>query len=234
MAIASRELRSAFGRPATFGVLALFVGLFSLLTLWFDDWLVAGSATLRQPLWWLWVCLLLVIPAVTMRTLVEEHKSGTWSIVGTLPLGPSEVVLGKWLGVMGFVAVALLLTLPWPIALAWLGDPEPGPLLGGYLGVVLPSGALCAVGLAASASTESAVVAFLVPFVAGAVPWLVGRALPLVPLELVWLVEPLSFDHHFDDLARGVLDLRSVAVFLALTAVPLRLAVHLLERRRLC
>jgi ABC-2 type transport system permease protein len=229
-----RELRSSFGRPATFGVLALFVGLFSLLTLWFDDWLLAGSATLRGPLWWLWACLLLVIPAITMRTFVEEHRSGTWSVLGTLPLGPAQVVLGKWSGVMAFVAVCFALTLPWPIALSWLGEAEPGPLLGGYLGVGLAAGALAAVGLAASASTESVVVAFLVPFVAGAVPWLVGRALPLVPFELVWLVEPLSFDHHFDDLARGVLDLRSVAVLLALTGVPLRVAAHLLERRRLC
>lgn len=234
LAIADREWRAAYGRPSSSAVLALFVGLHALLSLWFDDWLLAGSATLRRPLWWLSICLLLVIPAVTMRTLQDEHKNGTWAVIGALPIGPSEIVIGKWLGALGFIAFALALTLPWPLTLAWLADPEPGPIVGGYLGVMLGACALCAVGVAASASTESAIVAFLLPFVAGVAPWLVGRALPLVPRDLVWLAEPLSFDYHFDRLARGVIDLRSVAVFAAITIAALRIAVQQLERRRLC
>ena len=179
--IAVREWRSMFGRPLAYAILALFVLLFALFTLWFDDWLVAGSASLRRPLYWASACLLLLVPAITMRTLSDEWRSGTWAVLGALPLGPSEIVVGKWLGAVGFVGVALALTLPWPIALFVLGDPDPGPIVLGYLGLWLGAGALAAVGVAASSLTESQVVAFLATLALGLVPWLVGQALPLVP-----------------------------------------------------
>lgn len=233
LSIAVREWRSMFGRPVAYAVLTLFVLLFSLLTLWFDDWLVAGSASLRRPLFWVWACLLFLVPATTMRALADEWRTGTWAVLGALPLGPLEVVLGKWLGAVGFVGIALALTLPWPIALFVLGDPDPGPALLGYLGLWLAAGALAAVGIAASAATDSQVVAFLVTFAVGLVPWLVGQALPLVAPGVVSLVEQATFDHHYGNLARGVLDTRSIVAFLAATAVGLRIAVHLVERRRL-
>ena len=231
--IAVREWRSMFGRPLAYAILALFVLLFALFTLWFDDWLVAGSASLRRPLYWASACLLLLVPAITMRTLSDEWRSGTWAVLGALPLGPSEIVVGKWLGAVGFVGVALALTLPWPIALFVLGDPDPGPIVLGYLGLWLGAGALAAVGVAASSLTESQVVAFLATLALGLVPWLVGQALPLVPAGAVSTVRQLTFDHHYGNLARGVLDTRSLVAFAAAIAVGLRVAVHAIERRRL-
>lgn len=233
LAIARKELGSAFGRPTAYAVLALFVLLFSLLTLWFDDVLLGGVASLRRPFFWAGTCLLVGVPALTMRTLAEEQRTGSWMLLGTLPVSTLEVVVGKWLGAVALVAVALALTLPWPVALAWLGDPDPGPILGGYLGLLLGGAALAAVGVAASAASESQVVAFLVALGLGVVPWLVGNALPLVPAEHVSWVRWLTFDFHFENLARGVLDTRSVVVAATTTAVALRLAVHALELRRL-
>jgi ABC-2 type transport system permease protein len=232
-AIAVREWRSMFGRPLAYAVLSLFVLLFALLTLWFDDWLLAGSASLRRPLFWASACLLFLVPAITMRALADEWRSGTWAVLGALPVGPTEIVVGKWLGAVGLAGLALLLTLPWPLALFVLGDPDPGPIALGYLGLWLGAGALAAVGIAASALTESQVVAFLATFAVGLVPWLVGQALPLVPAGAVSWVQQLTFDHHYGNLARGVLDTRSVVAFLAATALGLRVAVQAVERRRL-
>lgn len=222
-----------FGRPVAHAVLLLFVLLFSLLTLWFDDWLVAGSSSLRRPLFWASACLLFLVPATAMRTLADEHHTGTWAVLGALPLGPLEIVVGKWLGVVGFAAVALLLTLPSAVALLVLGDPDPAPIVLGYLAAWLGAAALAAAGIAASAGTDSQVVAFLVTFAIGLVPWLVGQALPLVPAGAVSVVEQLTFAHHQGNLARGVLDTRSLVAFVAATVVGLRVAVQLVERRRL-
>ena len=233
LAIAVRELSSAFGRPLAYAVLAVFVGVFALLTLWFDDLFLGGVASLRRPFFWLGTCLLFLVPATTMRLLAEERRTGTFAVLGSLPMPPTALVVGKWLGAVALVAVALLLTLPWPVAVAWYGDPDPGPIVGGYLGLLLGGAALAAVGVAASAATESQVVAFLLALAAGLVPWLVGHALPLVPAPIVGAVELFTFDHHFQNLARGVLDSRSVVFFGAVTAVALRLAVHLVERERL-
>jgi ABC-2 type transport system permease protein len=233
LAISGRELGSMFGRPLAYAVLALFVLLYGLLTLWFDDWLTAGVASMRRPLWWAAACMLLVVPATTMRTFAEEWRSGTWSVLGALPVTPLEVVVGKWLGAVGLLGVALALTLPWPAAMLWLGDPDLGPIVGGYLGLWLATAALAAVGVAASASTDSQVVAFLATFVAGAAPWLVAQTLPLLPPSLVPAVEGMSLDQQLLPLFRGVVDARSLALFGAVIAVGLRAAVHAVERRRL-
>lgn len=222
-----------FGRPLAYAVLALFVLLYALLTLWFDDWLTAGVASLRRPLGWAAACMLLVVPATTMRTFAEEWRTGTWVVLGTLPVTPLEVVLGKWLGAVGLVGVALALTLPWPVAMLWLGDPDLGPILVGYLGLWLAAAALSAVGVAASAATDSQVVAFLVTFTLGVVPWLVAQTLPLLPLWLVPAVEAASLDQQLLPWFRGVVDLRSLALFAAIGGIGLRGAVHAIERRRL-
>ncbi|MCB9684603.1 MAG: hypothetical protein H6738_04605 [Alphaproteobacteria bacterium] len=233
LAIARREWVAAFGRPLAWGVLALFVASFGLLTLWYDDLFLSGVASLRGPLSWLAGCLLLVVPATTMRSFAEDQRTGAWQVLHALPVTPTALVVGKWLGALGVCGGAILLTAPWPVALAWVGEPDPGPILGGYLGVGLLASALAAVGIAASAWFDSQVLAYLVALVAGGAPWLVGRALPLVPAPLVPWVERLTAEHHLAELARGVVDPGSFVYFLALAAVALRLAVHRVEHRRL-
>jgi ABC-2 type transport system permease protein len=232
-AIAGRELASAFGQPLAYAVLSLFLGGFSLLTLGFDDLLYCGVASLRQPFFWLWGCLLFVAPATSMRSFADEWRTGTWSVLGTLPVSEVEVVGGKWLATSALLWIALLLTLPWPVSLVALADPDVGTLLGGYLGLALGAAALAAIGVAASAWTESVVVAFLGAFVVGFVPWLAGFALPLLPSGLVPVVETLSLHSQFERLARGVFDSSSAVFFLAITAFALRLAVHAVQHRRL-
>lgn len=229
LAIARRELGSAFGRPLAYAVLALYLALFAVLTLWFDDVLTGGVASVRGPLGWASALLALVVPAVTMRSFAEE----AWPVVGTLPVPPLAIVVGKWLAAIALLGIALALTLPWPIAIAILGDPDPAPMVTGYLGLWLAASALAAVGVAASAWSDSQVVAFLVTLGAGGVPWLLARALPLVGARVAPLVEAFTVEGQLASLARGVVDVRALALFAAVVVVGLRLAVHALDRRRL-
>ncbi len=233
LVLARRELAAAFSRPLGLVVLAVWIGLVAFLTLWLDDLFLAGVASFRRTAWWMAVCLSFLVPATTMRAFSDERRTGTWQILGALPIPPAGVVAGKWLGVVALLGVALLLTAPWPIAIAMYGDLDPGPVLAAYLGLFLFGAGLAAVGIAASAMTDSQVIAFLVAFVAGEIPFLVGRALPIVPAPFVPLASALTFDAHFQDLSRGVLDTRSIVLTAAVIVVALRLAVHLVDRQRL-
>ncbi len=231
--ICGRELLAASERPLAIVVLGVFVGLLGLLTLWFDDVLLGGVASMRRPFLWMSVCLLFLVPAATMGLLVEERLRHTYLILGSLPFTATAVIGGKWLSAVVMVGSALALTWPWPVMLSIYGELDPGPVLGGYLGLLLAGAALAAVGTAASAAASSQVVAFLLALVVGLLPWLVGFALPLLPASWAPVVQYLTFDYHFSNLARGVIDSRSLVFFASVCALSLRIAVHALERERL-
>jgi ABC-2 type transport system permease protein len=231
--IMQREVAGFFGHPLAYVVLGLFVGVLSLFVLGFDDVLLAGSASMRGPFRWMAACFVFLLPAVTMRLLAEERRTGSMLILGTLPLTAGEIVVGKWLAAVVLVACALGLTLPLPVVLASLGDLDWGPVAGGYLGLLLGGAAFAAIGTATSAVTESQVVAFLLAATACLLPAIAGSALSLVPASLVPIVEYMTFEYHFSNLARGVLDTRSLVFFGAVVAVALRVAVSVLEHRRL-
>ncbi len=233
MAILRRELLASFGHPLAYVALIVFIGLVALFTLWFDDVMVGGVASMRHPFRWMAGCLVVLAPAVTMRAVAEERRTGTLHVLATMPVTTTEIVLGKWLGAVTLVAVALGLTLTWPLALARLGDLDPGPVLAGYAGLLLAGAAMAAIGIAASAATDSQVVAFLVAASISGIPWLVGLALPLVPRELLPIVQYATFDYHFGNLAEGVVDSRSLVFFATVIGGGLRAAVHSLEVRRL-
>jgi ABC-2 type transport system permease protein len=151
----------------------------------------------------------------------------------TLPISETECVLGKYLAALSLIAVALLLTLGYPITLAFLGDLEPGPVLGGYLGLFMLGAAFTAIGTAASALTSNQVIAFLTALVLCIIPFAMGFFLHQVPPALLPVVQYLSFDYHFNNLARGVLDTRDLVFHASVVAVALQTAVFALEHRRL-
>lgn len=233
LAICRRELGGYFGHPLAYIVLTLFLGMLAVLTLWFDDVLAGGVATMRRPFFWIAACFLFLVPAVSMRLVAEERRSGSIEMLGTLPLTPAEIIVGKWLAAAILVAVGLSLTLSWPLAMASLGELDWGPVIGGYLGLWLLGAAFTAIGLFASSLTENQVVAFLLATTICALQWAIGFALPLVPGDLVPLVQYLTFEYHFSNLARGVLDSRSVVFYASVIVVALRLATMVLEHRRL-
>lgn len=233
LVIATRELGAAFRRPHAYVVLGGFIALVSLLALWLDDVLVGGVASMRRPFFWMSLCLLFGVPALTMGTLSEERRSGHLHVLGSLPLPHPALILGKWSAVMGMVAMALTLTLPIPALIARYGALDPGPVVAGYLGLFLAAASLAAAGTAASAVVDSPASAYLLALEVGVIPWLVGWAIPLVPGGWATTLAYLSFEFHFDNLAAGVLDSRSLVFFGAATVWFLRVGTHALERRHL-
>lgn len=232
-AIFRKDLGSYFNSPAAYIVVAVYLvvsgGLF--LPAFFNPQGMQ-EASMRAFFGLAPLLFAIFTPAITMRLLAEERGSGTIQILATLPVRDIEVVLGKFLAAMGLVVVALGLTLPWALTIEAVGDPDWGPIIGGYLGLLLMCSAYVSIGLMASSWTENQVVAFVIGFVVCFAFFLMGKVLPLVPDALVPLFENLSFDHHFQNIARGVIDTRNVIYYLSVTCFCLFVADQALERRK--
>ncbi len=176
--------------------------------------------------------LVIFIPAITMRLIAEEKRSGTIELLATMPISDFEVIVGKYLAAMALVLVALGLTFTYPLTVEAIGDPDWGPILGGYLGLVLMSGASVALGLMASSWVSSQIAAFIIGFFLCLVFFLMHMVLPFFPDSIVGIVEYLSFDYHFQSMERGVVDLRNVLYYLSFIVLCLVVATESLERRK--
>ena len=232
-AIFRREFAGYFGQPLAYIALTIFVVLLAFPTLFLQDIFAAELASMRVPFFWTGVAFLFLIPALTMRLIAEESRTGSLELLSTLPITPTQLIVGKWLAAVSMVAVALLLTLSYPIVLGGLGNLDPYTVVAGYLGMFLMGAAFAAVGLACSAITRFQVLAFLVAFGVIAIPFALGFALEAVDVEYLGFIQYLTFEYHFANLARGVLDSRSFAFFGGIIAVSLRIAVLVLQQRRL-
>ena len=233
LAIFRREFASYFDSPLATIVIPVFLFLVGGFSLFFQDILAGGVATMRTVFFWSAVFFLLLIPAVTMRLFAEERRTGSLELLATLPVTEAEMVMGKYLAALSLMTFALALTITYPITLGRLGQLDPGPVIGGYVGLFLLGAAFTAVGTAASAMTSNQVVAFLVALIICIIPFATGYALGGVPAGILPVVQYLSFEYHFNNLARGVIDSRNLIYYGSVVALFLHLAVFSLERRRL-
>lgn len=231
LAIAQRELRGYFDSPVAYIVLVTFL----LVAGWmyFNALFLMGRADMRPffapSIFSPSMLLVILVPAITMRTIAEERKTGTIELLTTMPIRDGEIVIGKFLAAMGLVATALLLTLAYPISVAWLGPLDWGPVISGYLGLLLFSASLLSIGILCSALTTNQIIAFIVSFLVSAALYYVYWLQFFVPGFLAPLFEFVSVSFHLDNLARGVIDSRDVLFYLSLTVGGLLLAVRSLQ-----
>lgn len=231
LTIAGRQFWSYFNGPAAYIVICLVhidVG-----GLFWQSFFLMDRAVARDMFVYLAWALLFAAPALTMGLLAEERRSGTLELLITMPVRESEVVVGKYLGAMGVLAVLVALTIVHPIAIATLGDLDWGPVISGYLGVLLLGGAMLAVGTMTSSWTSNQLIAFFVSLSILMFLFLVPMAFRLLmsgPVATV--VEAISLMGHFESLSRGVIDTRAVLYYLTLTALGLLAAFRALESRR--
>jgi ABC-2 type transport system permease protein len=232
-AIARRELHAYFDSPVAYIVVVSFL----LVAGWmyFSSLFLLDRADMRMfftpspfsPS----MLLVILAPAVTMRLLAEEYKSGTIELLTTMPVRDGEVVLGKFLAALALLGAALLLTVAYPITVSQLGSIDWGPVVSGYVGMLLFSSALLAVGLTCSTLTDNQIVAFIVAFLVSAVLYYIYWLQFFVPPLLAPLVDFVSVSSHLANLSRGVIDSRDVVFYLSVTAGALLLAVRSLARR---
>jgi ABC-2 type transport system permease protein len=175
---------------------------------------------------------LFFVPAITMRLLAEEKKSGTLELLATRPVRDVEIVLGKFLAAWSLLAATLAPTLLYLITFLLIGSVDPGPVVTGYLGLLLMGGVYIGIGLFASSLTENQIIAFIVGFLFCLVLFLLDKVLIYIPEGLASTVEFLGIDTHFGNIARGVVDSRDIIYFLSLLGFSLTLATASLERRK--
>lgn len=227
--IARRELASYSAAPVAYVTVTVFLGVVGYA--FFGQVFSAGETSLRD---FFALCprlFLLLAPALTMRLLAEERRGKTLEVLLALPITEWEVVLGKHLAALVVLAVALLPTLAYPLALSQLGELDWGPVTAGYLGLLLLAAAYLALGLLASSWTSSQTLA-LVGALALSLPlYVVGELAELLPPSQRELPRFLDLGRHFDNLARGIVDSRDLVYYLTLTFGCLFLATRSLEQR---
>ena len=228
--IAQKELRAYFASPIAYVVIAAFLAMTG-----FFFWLIVSlsrEASLRGVFANMAIILLFIAPALTMRLLAEEQRSGTIELLLTLPVRDWQVVLGKFLASLAVFALMLALTLYYPLLLVWLGNPDRGPIISGYIGLLLVGGAFLSIGVFTSSLSGNQVVAALLGFGAMLILWLIDIAGRLFGPPASDVVTYVSMSQHYFDFVRGIIDSRDVIFFLSVMAAFLFLSVQTLQLRR--
>ena len=227
--IMRRELNSYFATPIAYVVLVFFLFMANLLTFWLGRLYESGQAHLAPFFSFMPWLYLFLIPAISMRLWAEERRNGTIELLLTQPVTLWQAVIAKFLAAWLFVGIALLLTFPLWITVNYLGDPDNGAIVAAYLGCFFIAGGFLAVGSFTSSITKNQLIAFLISVVICFLLLIIGypRAIDWIGLWLPqWVLDglvSLSFYDHFENITKGVLDLRDV-LYYALVAVFFLLA----------
>lgn len=219
--IFKREFASFFATPLAYVFLLIFLVLSSVFTFYLGGFYESGQANLNpffnfHP--WLY---LFLVPALAMRMWAEERKSGTIELLMTLPITRFESVVGKFLAAWVFAGIALLLTFPMVLTVNYLGDPDNGAILTGYVGSWLLVGAYLSVGSCMSALAKNQVIAFILTvslcflFVVSGFSLVLDIFNGWAPQWLLDAVASFSFLTRFQAISKGVIDVRDLLYFLS-------------------
>jgi ABC-2 type transport system permease protein len=229
--IARREFSSYFHSPIAYVAMTLFLVAsgFSFVR----DFEPGKPAALRLIFDWMIWFLVLIIPILSMGMLSQEWATGTIETLMTAPVGETDVVVGKFLGSFGLLVVMLLPTLLYAVMLRMYGHPDVGPIISGYLGILLVGALFISIGLFCSSLTRSQIVAAVscvaILSVITVIPWYAGG----MALSKSWrVVVDQAVFKRYTEFSKGVLDLANVVFFVLTTAVFLFVTVKVLESRR--
>lgn len=234
LAIARKELDSYFGSPMAL----IFVGVFLVVTLftffWADSFFARGIADVRPLFQWMPLLLIFLIAALTMRQWSEEQQTGTLEVLLTMPVKLTQLVLGKFLGVLILVSVALLVTVSLPITVTLLGRLDPGPVIGGYLATVLMAAAYIAIGLFVSSLSDNQIVSLIVTVIVCGLFYLVGSPTftGIASANVAEIFRAIGTGSRFESIERGVIDLRDLVYYGSLSFIFLMLNILSLESKR--
>lgn len=232
MPIFKRELKGYFNSPVAYVVIVVFL---SILGWFFSNNLFLNNVAslylvFDSPL--VKILFLVIAPAITMRLLAEENKSGTIELLTTRPVKDVEIIVGKFLAAWVVLGAALLPTFLYVITMAILGPIDFGPVVSGYIGLMLMGGVFIAVGLLASSLTDNQIVAFILGFIFAFFLFMIDKVLPYFPGFFASTLEFLGVDFHYSGIARGVIDTRNIIYFVSVLGFSLLLATVSLERRK--
>jgi ABC-2 type transport system permease protein len=233
--IAIKELKSFFDSLTAYILIVVFLGLSGFFTwLYGSDIFFIGQATLQPFFSVAYWTLFFFIPALTMRMIAEENKSGTIELLLTKAVTDWEVVLGKFLACLLLIAIALALTLPYYITVASIGPIDNGAVWCGYLGLILMSMVYISIGLFASSITGNQIVAFLLSLFIGVFFLIIFSTLSNDFTGIIGeILDYLNLSTHFESISRGVIDSKDVIYFLSISLFGLILAETMLSKRNI-
>ena len=217
--IFKKEFGVYFVSPIAYIVISIFL----LVTGWFffSAFFLFNQANLRGFFGLLPITLSFFITAITMRLFSEELSVGSYEILLTLPVTSLEVILGKFLASVAFIAAMLVPTIAYPITVSFLGQLDWGPVAGGYTGVLLLGAAFSAIGLFASSLTRNQIIAFITGMAICFFLTLIDKMLFFLPQSLLGFLQYLGADFHFQNISKGILDSRDILYFLSVSFVAL-------------
>ena len=230
LAIFKREMKSYFNSPVAY----ILITAFLIISGWFFSagLFLMNEASIRNIMGIIPLIFIFMIPAITMRTIAEEKRSGTIELMLTMPIKEFEIVLGKFFASLSLLFTALILTWAYVLTVSLLGNPDEGPILAGYVGLLLMGAVYLSFGIFASSLSENQIIAFIVGFFIILVFFLLDKVLVFMPLFLARYLEYLSVDYHYNNILRGVIDSRDVIYYLSLVIFSLTLAAQVLSSRK--
>ena len=236
--IFKRELASYFATPLAYVFILIFLVLSGVFTFYLGGFFESSQANL-SPFFnfhpWLY---LFLVPAIAMRLWAEERKSGTIELLMTLPITRFDAVTGKFLAAWVFAGLALLLTFPMIITVNYLGEPDNGAIITGYIGSWLLAGAYLAIGSCMSALAKNQVIAFILSvsvcflFIVSGFPMVLDGFSAWAPQWVIDAVASLSFLTRFDAISKGVIDIRDLLYFLTLIAAWLAATAVVIDLKK--
>jgi len=233
--IAKRELKSFFDSLIAYILLIVFLGLSGFFTwLYGSDIFFIGQATLQPFFSIAYWTLFFFIPALTMKMLAEEKRSGTLELLLTKGLNDWQLILGKFTACLLLIVIALAFTLPYYISIAFLGPIDHGAVWSGYLGMILVSMTYIGIGLFASSLTTNQIVAFLTSLFIGVFFLIIFNVLAGNFTGFMGqFFSYLSLSTHYESISRGVIDTKDLFYFLSITFLGLTLAESVLSKRNI-
>lgn len=217
--ILSKEFRDYFVSPIAYIIISIFL----LVTGWFfySTFFLYNQANLRNFFNLLPLTFSFVIPAITMRLFSEELNVGSYETLLTLPVTFLDVILGKLLASVALVAAMLVPTLAYAITVAYLGQLDWGPVVGGYVGAILLGAAYSAIGLFASSLTRNQIIAFIIGMTICFSLTLIDKMLFFFPPSILGVINYLGADFHFQNISKGIIDSRDILYFLSVIFIGL-------------
>jgi ABC-2 type transport system permease protein len=236
-AVFKRELKSYFTTPIAYVFLVVFLFFSGYLT-FKNGFFEIRQADMTAFFVNMPLLFAFLVPATAMRLWAEERKTGSIELLFTLPITVMQAVLGKFFAAWVFLLIALVLTFPMVITVFYLGRPDVGLIITGYLGSILMAGGFLAVGCFFSALSKNQVISFVLSVVACAVlvfagvPTTMNYLSTFLPAGLVTAVGNMSFETHFESIQKGVLEFRDVSYFLFLIVGWVAACAVVLEERK--
>jgi len=230
--IVKKEIQVYFNTPIAYVILTFFLVLVNWF--FFRSFFLNGVLELRNFFFGLPWFFLFLIPAITMKSWSEERKVGTLESILTLPISDWEVVLGKFFGCFIFFSINIILTITLPLTINYLGAPDNGVIITGYLGLLLMGASYISIGLFVSSLTENQIIAFIGGVVVMFLLTIAGNNLVLfsIPSFLVPTFRYIGMSTHFESITHGVVDSRDIIYYVSVIISFLFLNVRKLESRK--